>query len=83
MSNVHPDIMTIGETVEYLRVSLYSLYKYMQEGKIPGQKVGRHWRSRREAIERWLEEKQKANRLKDQRTENEKLLDSKNNYGNI
>lgn len=56
MSNTPPEIMTIGETAKYLRISLSSLYKYAQEGKIPGQKVGRHWRFRREAIERWLEE---------------------------
>ena len=56
MSNSTPDIMTIGETAQYLRISMSSLYKYAQDGKIPGQKVGRHWRFRREAIDRWLEE---------------------------
>ena len=50
-----PEIMTIGETSEYLRIPLSSLYKLAQAGKIPGQKVGRHWRFRREAIDCWLE----------------------------
>lgn len=56
MVNNPPEIMTIGETAAYLRISKSSLYKLAQEGRIPCQKVGRHWRFRREAIERWLEQ---------------------------
>jgi excisionase family DNA binding protein len=51
-----PEIMTIGETAQYLRISLSSLYKLAQAGRVPCQKVGRHWRFRREAIDRWLEQ---------------------------
>lgn len=57
MSNIFPDIMTIGEAAQYLRISLSSLYKIAQDGRIPCQKVGRHWRFRREAINQWLSEK--------------------------
>jgi excisionase family DNA binding protein len=57
-----PEIMTIGETAQYLRISLSSLYKIAQEGRIPCQKVGRHWRFRREAIDRWLENAPTTNR---------------------
>lgn len=57
-----PEIMTISEAAQYLRISLSSLYKLSQEGRIPCQKVGRHWRFRKEAIDHWLEE----NRSKDQ-----------------
>jgi len=46
--------MTIAETSEYLLIPLPYLYKFAQEGKIPCQKVGRHWRFQREAIDRWL-----------------------------
>jgi excisionase family DNA binding protein len=55
MANSFPDIMTIGETANYLRISLSSLYKLAQDGRIPCQKVGRHWRFRRETIDRWLD----------------------------
>jgi excisionase family DNA binding protein len=55
MSNDPPEIMTIGEVAQYLRISSSSLYKYAQAGKLPCQKIGRHWRFRREAIDRWLE----------------------------
>jgi len=57
MADKPPEIMTIGETAKYLRISLSSLYKVAQEGRIPCQKVGRHWRFRRDAIDRWLEER--------------------------
>jgi len=57
MTNVYPEIMTIGETAEYLRISMSSLYKLAQDGRIPCQKVGRHWRFRRQTIDRWLDER--------------------------
>lgn len=55
MTDNYPDVMTISETSRYLRIARSSLYKLAQEGKIPCQKVGRHWRFRRETVERWLE----------------------------
>jgi excisionase family DNA binding protein len=47
--------MTIEEASKYLRIPLSSLYKLAQDGKIPCQKVGRHWRFRKETIDRWLD----------------------------
>ncbi|HMN15963.1 MAG TPA: helix-turn-helix domain-containing protein [Bellilinea sp.] len=52
MENHLPEIMTIEEVAEYLRVPVSSLYKLAQQGKIPASKVGRHWRFRREFIDR-------------------------------
>lgn len=52
-----PEVMTIDETSQYLRIPISSLYKLAQEGKIPCQKVGRHWRFRRQSIDHWLEAK--------------------------
>ncbi|MBD3236779.1 MAG: helix-turn-helix domain-containing protein [Candidatus Eisenbacteria bacterium] len=49
------DILTIGELAKYLKIPKSTLYKLAQEGRLPGQKVGRHWRFRRQAIDRWLE----------------------------
>lgn len=56
MTNAYPEIMTIGETAEYLRISLSSLYKLAQDRRVPCQKVGKHWRFRRQTIDRWLDE---------------------------
>ena len=53
------DIFTINELSEYLKIPKSTVYKLCQEGKIPGQKVGRHWRFRRETIDQWLDEKSK------------------------
>ncbi len=48
--------MTIDELAEYLQVSKSSLYKLVQNGHIPGHKVGKHWRFRRLTIDRWLDQ---------------------------
>ena len=50
------DILTIEELSIYLKSPKSTLYKLVREGKIPSQKVGRHWRFRKEAIDRWLDE---------------------------
>ncbi len=47
--------MTISDLARYLKVSKSSLYKLAQDGRVPGQKVGKHWRFRRETIDHWLD----------------------------
>jgi len=49
------DVLTIEDLSAYLKISKSTLYKLVREGKIPSQKVGRHWRFHRAAIERWLQ----------------------------
>lgn len=51
-----PEVMTIDDLAAYLQVSKSSLYKLAQDGKVPGQKVGRHWRFHKYVIDRWLGE---------------------------
>ena len=55
MTEQPQEILTIEEAAEYLRVPLSSLYRIAQSGRIPCQKVGRHWRFRRQALERWID----------------------------
>ena len=50
------DVLTIEELSAYLKIPKSTLYKLVREGKIPCQKIGRHWRFRKEAIDRWLED---------------------------
>lgn len=52
-----PPVMTIEEASKYLQIPLSSLYKLAQDGKIPCQKVGRHWRFRKETVDHWLDER--------------------------
>ena len=47
-------VMTIDELARYLKVSKSTLYKLVRAGKIPGQKVGKHWRFHREVVDAWL-----------------------------
>jgi len=51
-----PQVLTIEEASKYLRIPLSTLYKLAQDGKIPCQKVGRHWRFRKERIDNWLDD---------------------------
>lgn len=53
-----PDkVMTITELSKYLKISRSTLYKLAQEGKLPAQKVGRHWRFHRDSVDEWLRQK--------------------------
>jgi excisionase family DNA binding protein len=42
-----PDVMTLIEVAEYLRIPRSTAYKLAQEGKIRGQKIGRYCGSTR------------------------------------
>jgi excisionase family DNA binding protein len=55
--------MTIAEVADYLRIPRASAYKLAQRGKIPCQKVGRHWRFRREAVDEWLGNSAQASQI--------------------
>jgi len=48
------DVMTIEQLADYLQIAKSTLYKLAQEGRIPAQKVGKHWRFHRETIDRWI-----------------------------
>lgn len=50
------DVLTIDELSVYLKIPKSTLYKIVREGKIPCQKIGRHWRFHRSAINDWLKE---------------------------
>jgi excisionase family DNA binding protein len=38
------DILNIKEVSKYLRLPVSTIYKLAQDGKLPGVKVGKHWR---------------------------------------
>ena len=59
MNETLGDVLTIEELSSYLKIPKSTLYKLVREGKIPSQKIGRHWRFRKEAIDNWLEETRK------------------------
>lgn len=47
--------MTIDDLAAYIQLSKSSLYKLVQEGKVPGVKVGKHWRFHKDAVDDWLQ----------------------------
>ena len=55
-------VMTIKESSVYLKISRSTLYNLAQEGNLPAQKVGRHWRFHKEAVDQWLKQKPKSSR---------------------
>ncbi|MCL6606385.1 MAG: helix-turn-helix domain-containing protein [Paenibacillus sp.] len=57
----------LQELASYFKVSNSALYKMVQEGCIPGGKVGRVWRFDRAEIDRWV----RAKGAQKQETENE------------
>lgn len=54
MDDQQQNVLTIDELAAYLKISKSTLYKLAQERKVPGQKVGRHWRFHRTVIDQWL-----------------------------
>lgn len=54
MDNRIDEILTIDEAAGLLRIPRSSVYKLAQEGRIPAQKVGRHWRFHRTTLLRWV-----------------------------
>lgn len=51
------EVLTIEELAVYLKIPKSTLYKLVREGKVPCQKVGRHWRFHKEAIDHWLNDR--------------------------
>ena len=56
--NQSSEVMTIDELAAYLKIPKSTLYKLVRERQIPSQKVGRHWRCRKETIDRWLDQRE-------------------------
>ena len=54
MVNQGMEILTVDEAAELLRIPRSSVYKLAQEGKIPAQKVGKHWRFNRAILMNWV-----------------------------
>lgn len=51
------EVMSIGELAEYLKISRSTLYKLVQAGRLPGQKLGKRWRFHKGAIDEWLKQR--------------------------
>jgi len=54
------EFWTAEEVSIYLRIPQSTTYKLAQDKVLPGFKVGKHWRFRRESIIEWIREKEKT-----------------------
>ncbi|MCM3594192.1 helix-turn-helix domain-containing protein [Metabacillus idriensis] len=57
------EIMTISQVAEYLQISEMTTYKLVQEGKIPGFKIGRHWRVKKDDLNETIEKLKRGERI--------------------
>jgi excisionase family DNA binding protein len=48
------EFMTLPEVAEYLRLSIHTIYKMAQKGRIPALKAGAVWRFNRGEIDEWM-----------------------------
>ena len=48
------DILTVEEAADFLRIPVSTVYRLAQSGRIPAQKVGRHWRFYRPTLVNWM-----------------------------
>ena len=49
------EVMGIREASDYLGVSRETLYKYVDEEKIPAFKLGNRWKFKKTLLDRWME----------------------------
>jgi len=51
-----PEIMTVQEVADYLRVSERTVYEWASQGTIPCGKLGTTWRFKRLDVEKWVDQ---------------------------
>lgn len=54
MGTQEDNVFTIDELAKYLKLKKSTVYRLAQTQRIPGIKIGRHWRFHRGAIDAWL-----------------------------
>lgn len=49
------DIMTLEEVARYLKLKPQTVYRWAQEGMIPGAKLSKEWRFRKAILDEWID----------------------------
>jgi excisionase family DNA binding protein len=57
---MNAEFLTAEEVAQYLRLPLSTVYKLVQDKRLPGFKVGKHWRFRREAFNEWIKQQENS-----------------------
>ena len=58
MTTAQEGVFTVQELAKYLRMKPLTIYKHASAGKLPGFKVGSHWRFKKKTIDRWIEDQE-------------------------
>lgn len=58
------NVFTVQELANYLRMKPLTIYKHASTGRLPGFKVGSHWRFKKQSIEKWIENQESVNTSK-------------------
>ena len=65
-----PELLNVEEVAKILQLHAMTVYRLVEEGKLPGFKVGGRWRFHRNALEDWMVDRAQVARLE---AENRKL----------
>jgi excisionase family DNA binding protein len=49
------EILTLDEVAVYLKAGKRTVYRLVQQGEVPGFKLGGTWRFRRAELDRWID----------------------------
>jgi excisionase family DNA binding protein len=55
------EILNIKEVSEYLKIPVSTIYKLVQDGKVPAIKVGKHWRFMKKDLDHLFDQKVQTN----------------------
>lgn len=58
------DLLTTKQLMDLLRVDRTTIYRMINDGRLPRMRVGGQWRFPRQAIEKWITEQNPASRIK-------------------
>jgi excisionase family DNA binding protein len=55
MIDLTNELPTVMENPHYLNIGRRTVYRYLQDRRLPGFKLGKEWRVTRTDLEQWLE----------------------------
>lgn len=49
------EVLTVPDVARYLKLPISTIYALVQEGQLPGRKIGRQWRFYKPLVDAWLQ----------------------------
>jgi len=54
--------LSVDEIASYLGVSRDTIYRWIEERDLPGKKIGRFWKFKRDEVDAWVDDGKAADR---------------------